>query len=643
MNYKGLTLDKFQEEAIEAIESNHSVVVSAPTGSGKTLIADYIINRDVNKGIRVIYTAPIKALSNQKYKEFCKEYGENNVGLLTGDTTKKPDALILIMTTEIYRNMMLFNDPIVHNISYVVFDEIHYINDIERGYVWEESIIFSPPHVRMLCLSATIPNAEEFATWIQAIKKHPVIVIRQDIRNVPLEVAFYDSELGTTTLKQIRDIIEVPDHSYLVGKTHRRRSHVKRVSHIELVKDIIDKLPALYFTFSRKGCQEKAWELARQNLFNADPRISPIVRNKLNTIHPDINKLESTKFLRQILPLGIGFHHAGLIPIMKELVEDLFEQGLIKVLYTTETFAVGINFPVKTVCIDALHKFDGRMFRWMNTKEFFQIAGRAGRRGIDEKGYVYVVIDRKEFEYDTIKKLTHSDITPLKSQFKLSVNTVLNLIKLHTPQEIDKILCMSFHSFQKYGRAHLERRSERSHNSFDNIVKKLERLNYVKGGKLTEKGVFASQIYSDEILISEIFAGSFYTKLNEYQMLLIVACICYEGGERVVFHEHYVTKEVRELRRYLELEGFVHRHLQGSRFNHMFALTGSVHLLYQGVSLFSIIRNTTMPEGDLVRYLRQILDRVNQVKGATPDTSLKRMLINCQELVINCLKDVEAG
>ena len=163
MEYKGLVLDQFQEEAIHAIEHNKSVVVSAPTGSGKTLIADYIINRDVKKNIRVIYTAPIKALSNQKYKEFCRDYGEKNVGMLTGDIVKNPDALILIMTTEIYRNMTLTNDSTLHDVSYVVFDEIHYISDIERGYVWEESIIFSKPNVRMLCLSATIPNADEFA------------------------------------------------------------------------------------------------------------------------------------------------------------------------------------------------------------------------------------------------------------------------------------------------------------------------------------------------------------------------------------------------------------------------------------------------------------------------------------------------
>src|SRR3989338_1446274 len=177
MEFKGLVLDKFQEDAIRAIEKNHSVVVSAPTGSGKTLIADYIICRDVQKGIKVIYTAPIKALSNQKYKEFCESYGEDKLGLLTGDTSINPGARVVIMTTEVYRNMAITKE-IMEDVSYVVLDEIHYINDIERGTVWEESIIFSSSHIRFLCLSATIPNAKEFAGWISKIKGHNVETVK---------------------------------------------------------------------------------------------------------------------------------------------------------------------------------------------------------------------------------------------------------------------------------------------------------------------------------------------------------------------------------------------------------------------------------------------------------------------------------
>ncbi len=212
MKFKDFTLDPFQEEAILAIENNSSVVVSAPTGSGKTLIADFIIEKHKSDQKRIIYTAPIKALSNQKYKDFSREYGEGVVGLMTGDVVINPHAKILIMTTEIYRNMVVSNDEEVKNIAYVIFDEIHYINDIERGYVWEESIIYSPETVRFLCLSATIPNAQEFADWIQAIKKHPVKVVVSTKRNVPLEHLFYDYELGLTNLKAIKDAAEIPQY-----------------------------------------------------------------------------------------------------------------------------------------------------------------------------------------------------------------------------------------------------------------------------------------------------------------------------------------------------------------------------------------------------------------------------------------------
>src|SRR3989338_1122826 len=530
MHYKGFELDKFQEDAINAIEHNKSVVVSAPTGSGKTLIADYIIDRDFNKGIRVIYTAPIKALSNQKYKEFSRAYGEENVGILTGDVQKNPNALILIMTTEIYRNMLLTNDPFIANVSYVIFDEIHYINDIERGYVWEESIIFSKPNVRILCLSATIPNAEEFADWIRAIHGHEVLVIRHDERPVPLHVNFYDAELGISNLKNLKDFFEVPEYSRAMGK--RTRHKPKNPSHIGLIKDIKEQVPCLFFCFSRQACQRNAMELAKTQVFEQDPKISAFVRSKLSASAPEISKLESTKILRQTLPFGIGFHHAGILPILKEMVEELFEKGMIKVLYTTETFAVGINMPAKSVCFESLRKFDGVSFRLMNSKEYFQIAGRAGRRGMDKEGFVFIMIERRFFEYDKTKKIIESDTTPIKSQFRLSVNTVLNLIDQHTPREIDDILCKSFHSFQKYGKDFMRRENFVGHNAFDNYKKKLEKMGYISNSRLTEKGKFASKIYSDEITLGEIFATDFYKKLNEYQMLIIVACICYEARER---------------------------------------------------------------------------------------------------------------
>ncbi len=638
MEYKGLTLDKFQKDAIHAIEHNKSVVVSAPTGSGKTLIADYIIDRDIKKGVRVIYTAPIKALSNQKYKEFVREYGEQNVGILTGDVVKNPDALILIMTTEIYRNMVLTDDTMIRDISYVIFDEIHYISDIERGYVWEESIIFSNEKIRMLCLSATVPNAEEFARWIQAIKKHEVVVVRHDERSVPLHVNFYDRELGVASLRQIGDAISIPDYRHIRGKSRNRQYQTKRPSHLDLIKDIQENLPCLFFCFSRMVCQQNAAALAKKSLFPHNADITSFMRAKLAGSSPEIGLLDSAKILRQTLPFGIGFHHAGLLPILKEIVEELFSRGIIKVLYTTETFAVGVNMPAKSACFESLRKFDGYNFRMMNSKEYFQIAGRAGRRGIDKEGFVYIMVDRKEFEYDRVKRLVHADTEPIKSQFKLSVNTVLNLIGSHEPKEIDEILSKSFHSFQKYGMNFMNRENFVTHNAFDNYARKLEKLEYIKGGKLTHKGKFASKIYSDEILIGEIFATKFYEQLNEYQMLMIISCICYEAKEKTDFYRLYDSRDISKLKKLIWSDDFLRKE---KRFREIEAMTALVHPVYYGQNIFKIIQNTNLLEGDLVRFFRQVIDKIGQIKAATDDTRLRDMLSSCQDLVGKCVSEVD--
>lgn len=640
MEYKGKILDKFQEDAIAAIEKNHSVVVSAPTGSGKTLIADYIINTDIARGICVVYTAPIKALSNQKYKEFCADYGEKNVGLMTGDIVKNPEAPILIMTTEIYRNMAIIRDPLLENISYVVFDEIHFINDVERGYVWEESIIFSPPQVRFLCLSATIPNADEFAAWIEAINKHPVKVIRHEHRSVPLEKKFFDIELGVTTLEHIRDVKDVPDYKHVFGRQRKRSMRLPGPSHLDLVHVLVEKdtLPCFFFVFSRKKTQEWALELSKKNWFKMNPEIIHRIRVKLENASPEIKNLESTRLLRHVLPMGIGFHHAGLIPIQKELVEELFGDGLLKVLYTTETFAVGINMPAKAVCFESLRKYDGINFRLLNSKEYFQIAGRAGRRGIDKEGFAYAMIDRREFDYPLVKKITSADTEPIKSQFRLSVNTVLNLIKRHPQHEIDQILCKNFYTYQKYKKSFDTTHKGVVHHTFNNIKKKLTTLGYVSENTLTEKGEFGTRIYSNEILTTEIFATPFYRKLDEYQMLLMIAAICYEYRERTQFRQLYPSPLFNDTERKIHADPYLSKEKQ---FHHLKELTAFVHPCYHGSTIFDILGNTNLLEGDILRLFRQMMDRMNQIKMATMDAQLRDRLENCQRMVIACLKDID--
>ncbi|NOQ56133.1 MAG: DEAD/DEAH box helicase [Nanohaloarchaea archaeon] len=643
MEYKGLTLDKFQVDAIDSIDKNHSVVVSAPTGSGKTLIADYIIDKYIDRGITVIYTAPIKALSNQKYKEFSKDYGKERVGLITGDITINPHAPIVIMTTEIYRNMAIIRDPALKDVAYVIFDEIHFINDVERGYVWEESIMFSGDKVRLLCLSATIPNAREFADWIGAIKGHTVDTVINDVRPVPLHRKFYDDALGITTLDEImknRKNFKTRSRVLIIPKGKKAKNNYKSqyAGHVELVSLIKDKLPCFFFTFSRQKCQKNAIELSQSKLFRTDSEITAKVRQKLSDAPDEINSLRSTQDLKKVLPYGIAFHHAGLLPIIKELVEELFSEGLIKVLYTTETFAVGINMPAKTVCFDSMMKFDGMTFRYLNSKEYFQIAGRAGRRGIDTEGFAYAVIDSRDTNYALLKTITTDDTDPIRSQFRLSVNTVLNLVKQHNKAEIEHILCKNFNTYQKYGDRFDKEKTAVIYRNFNNIKKDLERLNYIKAENLTKKGTFSARIYSDEIATGEIFSTGFYKTLEDYKIFLILACLSYEDKPKNEFEQVYDSPGLRRTMEQIKADPYLKT---VEKFNHMRELTALIHPCYGGATIFDIIDNTNLLEGDVIRIFRQIIDRIGQIRNATDDKKLMRTLDTIEKKIDTSMCDID--
>ncbi len=642
MQFKTFTLDPFQEQAIDAIEQNNSVVVSAPTGSGKTLIADYIIEKHKDDPKRIIYTAPIKALSNQKFKDFTQTYGADKVGLMTGDIVINPTAKIVIMTTEIYRNMAISNDADLENIAYVIFDEVHYINDIERGYVWEESIIYSSEKVRFLCLSATIPNANEFSRWIQAIKSHPVKTVVSDKRNVPLQHLFYDYELGISTLDKIKEACDVPTYRAALGGGHYGKKHKRErtpePNHVNLIIELgVEKLPCFFFTFSRKDCQIKSLELAKKNIFKRDTARIEYFLKKLETAPPEVSKLSSTRVLRETISQGIAFHHAGLLPIIKEAVEDLFAQGLINVLYTTETFAVGINMPAKTVCFDGLRKFDGINFRNLNTKEYFQIAGRAGRRGIDKIGYAVSMIYRPTFRYNEIKSITTKDIEPIHSQFKLSINTVLNLIDQKNPKEIEKILRLSFFSFQKFGENYANIPTKVILARYDNIVRRLEKYDYIQNKTLTSKGHFAAKIFADEITTGEIFATEVWQDLEEYQILLLIACMAYEGREMHKFDQAYRDEKLSSLQRLLHKNDYLSNE---KKFLSLDQMTVLIHPIYHGKTFFDVLETINLLEGDLIRIYLQILDRLGQIKKATTDYKLLNKITNCQSIIQKVLEGI---
>ncbi len=620
MQYKQFTLDLFQEQAVKSLEKNHSVVVSAATGTGKTLIADYAINKYINEGKKVIYTAPIKALSNQKYRDFKKEYGEEKVGIMTGDVVINSSAPILIMTTEIYRNMLLEKDSEVKEVSYVVFDEIHYLSDIERGTVWEESIIFSPPHVRFLCLSATIPNSQEFADWIKTTKEHFVDVVSYEKRAVPLKHHVYDDFLGVTDLKELEDHMKIPVERSRDRNKKWKKERLNSKIHLDLISDIRDKLPTIFFSFNRKDCEIKARDAGRAFNFCTNEEKTRIIQLTNKIIPQEYRNLESVRNIKQVLSKGIAYHHAGLLPFIKEAVEELFGEGLIKILYATETFAVGINMPAKSVCFGSLEKYDGFNFRYLYSKEYFQLAGRAGRRGIDKEGNVYAIIDRNYTDIKKVERITSKDIEPIISRFQLTYNTVLHMMHSHDEKEIDKILKMNFDYFQKKRQGQDIRLNVRFYNRVD-ILKKRDYID--QNNLLTEKGMFTLHIYFYELIIPEIFCTNTYKNLSDDELLVLLTAIIYEPKLK----DHFSIKRTDHfyigLLKKIEHNQYLTKNLNKKVIQRMINL---ITLWANGHEFSELLQTTSLEEGDIIRLIRRLIDVLRQIRRATTDEQLKERI-----------------
>ena len=641
--FHGKTLDPFQEEAISHVEKGFSVIVSAPTGSGKTLIAEYAIDLALRSNKVAIYTAPIKALSNQKYRDFCEEYGEDKIGIMTGDVVINPTASVLIMTTEVYRNMVISQDPFVKHVKFLVIDEVHFINDRERGTVWEESIIFSPSNVRFLCLSATIPNAREFADWIKSIHGHEIRVVEHHHRPVPLEHLFYDLELGITDLAGLQRAFEYtkyPSYERAMAPfmRGRRRGHGKRQRHVpppiprheDLVRELVREgnIPCLYFVFSRARTEKMAKQLSRKmSLLSPEERAESgrLTRKILSKADPQIHTLNSMRLLRQCLINGIGFHHAGILPKQKELVEKLFTHGLVKVLYATETFAVGINMPAKVVCFDSLRKFDGISHRYLKTKEYYQLAGRAGRRGMDEKGLAIAVIQRQHLDLAKLKRLTTGDDEPLESQFRLSYNSILNMLLHHTDKDIEILLESNFSFFQQYRSRTIKQRTL-TKLEYEKKKKTLQKLGYLEGSDLTDKGLFATHIYSNELLVSELFSGGFTDKLNEPQITLLVAAILYEENRKDKFKPLRRDRDVKILLSKLKQNPYAVKYLPARK---IIKISRLVLNWYDGCHFNELLEFSNLLEGDLFRIFRQTIDLLMQINKATTDERLREKVFNC--------------
>ncbi|MBF2077337.1 MAG: DEAD/DEAH box helicase, partial [Synechococcales cyanobacterium T60_A2020_003] len=434
-------LDTFQKEAIAALDAGKSVVVCAPTGSGKTLIGEYAIHRALASGRRVFYTTPLKALSNQKLRDFRDQFGSDTVGLLTGDLSINRDAPIVVMTTEIFRNMLYGTEigavgTSLVDVQAVVLDECHYMNDRQRGTVWEESIIYCPPEIQLVALSATVDNSGQLTDWISRVHG-PTELIYSDFRPVPLEYHF----CNPNGLFPLLDDSQKKINSRLRPKGRKRsRPDTPSLGYILSQLRQRDMLPAIYFIFSRRGCDRAVSEVGNFSLLQEHEAAS--LKEQIDAFlarNPDAGRSHQIEALYR----GIAAHHAGILPAWKGLVEELFQQGLIKVVFATETLAAGINMPARTTVISSLSKRTDRGHRLLNASEFLQMAGRAGRRGMDERGHVVTVQTRFEGATEAAYLAT-SRPDPLISQFAPSYGMVLNLLQTHTLEEAQELIERSF-------------------------------------------------------------------------------------------------------------------------------------------------------------------------------------------------------
>ncbi|KAJ2783574.1 ATP-dependent RNA helicase mtr4 [Coemansia javaensis] len=468
-------LDPFQQASVQCIDSGESVLVAAHTSAGKTVVAEYAIAQCLRDKQRVIYTSPIKALSNQKYREFLEEFGD--VGLMTGDVTINPQASCLVMTTEILRSMLYRGSEVMREVAWVVFDEIHYMRDKERGVVWEETIILLPHQVHFVFLSATIPNAMQFAEWITKTHEQPCHVVYTDFRPTPLqhylfpqggdgihlvvdEKGQFREENFQRAISSLQDAQgQAADDTAGIGRGKQKGGRSNKGSQrggksdiYKIVKMIMTRNyhPVIVFCFSKRECEGLALQMSKLD-FNADAEkdmVAEVFANAISSLGEDDRTLPQIENILPLLKRGVGIHHSGLLPILKEVIEILFQEGLLKCLFATETFSIGLNMPARTVVFTSVRKFDGKDFRWVMSGEYIQMSGRAGRRGLDDRGVVILMLDEK-MEPAIAKGMVKGEPDVLNSAFHLSYNMILNLMRVETftPQFM---LERSFHQFQAH-------------------------------------------------------------------------------------------------------------------------------------------------------------------------------------------------
>jgi superfamily II RNA helicase len=674
IQFKGYTLNPFQVEAAEAIEAGDNVLLAAPTGAGKTLVAEYAIEHAIKSGKRAIYTSPIKALSNQKFRDF-KADGIR-VGLMTGDLTLDPDAPLVIMTTEIFRNAVFEDPQRFDDTDFAIFDEVHFVDDVERGTVWEESLIFAPDHVRFVGLSATIANLHEFGEWVREVRPQKLTVIEHQKRPVPLSHRLFHKDAGVFQLSQRPKAIQLHeraaereraagggkhggrDRKGFRGKQDRkgRRFPTGPRPYVMLLDEIQnrDLLPALYFCFSRKECEIKAERSTQRRLLDRKERLA------IEDLFYDICERfeldpETDPALAGILGRalsGVGYHHAGVLPIHKEVVERLFTSGLLKLLFTTETFALGINMPARTAIFDLLRKYDGVQMNYMKARDYLQMAGRAGRQGLDDSGLVISILEDEDLLEAPLSRYHSGKVEPITSRFNLSYSTILNLFDRLGTKGLQSAYDRSFAAFQAMRGSASARKKKRAaaHAALASRVNVLRTAGYIDDDGLLPRGKIAQRINGYEIQAAELMFSGVLEQMNIHQLAATFTALIYEERRRSDGSDRdegplmkAANKAVQRFRNIETAQGVMHPVKEPD-----WGIAAAVDCWSKGGSVEDLENMTRGDAGDVVRNLRMAIQMMRQVamqvgKKESLAARLEEAIVAINRDVVDAKRQFELG
>jgi ATP-dependent RNA helicase HelY len=678
-------LDEFQLEALRALDGDRSVLVSAPTGSGKTLVAAYAVHRALSAHGKAFYTTPLKALSNQKFGELVATYGDAHVGLLTGDTTLHPRAPVVVMTTEVLRNMLLAGSDLLEGLHTVILDEVHFLQDPYRGGVWEEVLVLAPPEIRFVCLSATVNNANELGGWLRSVRGDTAVVVERQ-RPIVLRHHFAvhrrEDEV-TRLIPLLHDNGRPGDEGLRIDQAVRRalqgrpahwhprgrgpRLPFRSPRRTEMVEELnqSDMLPVIVFIFSRAACDDAVRQVLRDGVRLTDPQeraaIRAVAERRADALEDeDLRVLGYDEWLEG-LERGVAAHHAGLVPVFRETVEECFAAGLLKVVFATETLSLGINMPARSVVIERFSKYGGAGRANLTSGEYLQLTGRAGRRGLDEEGHA-VVAWSNEITFAEAARVASAPAPDLRSAFRPTYNLAVNLVARFDRGTAEAVLQRSFAQWQA-------RTPDLLLRQLDHRIAVLEATGYLDGWTLTQAGRRLSRIYHEaDLLIAEALGSEVLAQAEPSILAGVLSAVVFEPRRaRKVAGPHVARKGRRReplpdrlgerrradlAERCAAVDAMAERiraveeaHLVPRTRQPAAGLSTAVASWARGASFSTALGVAArdvgeLAPGDFVRTMKSVADLAQQVSHTAPDTGVAAA---AREAVDLLLRGVVAG